>query len=36
MNTVLSPGTLALRWRTFQRHTVCFDMPVRRMISTVP
>jgi hypothetical protein len=32
----LSPGTPSSRYRSCQRQTVGFDMPVRRMISTVP
>src|SRR6056297_3010353 len=32
----LSPGTPSSRYRFCQRQTVGFDMPVRRMISTVP
>lgn len=32
----LSPGTPSSRYRYCQRQTVGFDMPVRRMISTVP
>jgi len=32
----LSPGTPSSRWRSCQRKTVGFDMPVRRMIRAVP
>ena len=32
----LSPGTPSSRYRSCHRQTVGFDMPVRRMISTVP
>lgn len=35
-NMRLSPGTPSSRYRSCQRQTVGFDMPVRRMISTVP
>ena len=34
--SLLSPGTPSSRYRSCQRQTVGFDMPVRRMISTVP
>lgn len=32
----LSPATPSSRYRSCQRQTVGFDMPVRRMIATVP
>jgi hypothetical protein len=32
----LSPGTPSARYRSCQRQTVGFDMPVRRMIRAVP
>lgn len=32
----LSPGTPSSRYRSCQRQTVGFEIPIRRMISTVP